>query len=50
MTNLQKDEVTRFKYLNFKLLSSDAPLNIFRIGGGELLLPAFPFNFYKHRN
>ena len=34
LTNLQKDEVTKFKYLNFKLLSSDAPLNIFRIGGG----------------
>ena len=35
LTNLQKDEVTKFKYLNFKLLSSDAPLNIFRIGGGK---------------
>ena len=34
LTNLQKDEVTKFKYLNFKLLSSDAPLKIFRIGGG----------------
>ena len=45
LTNLQKDEVAKFKYLNFKLLSSDAPLNIFRIGGGggakKPLLPVF---------
>ena len=38
LTNLQKDEVTRFKYFTFKLLNSRAPLKELRNHMGKLFL------------